>query len=184
MWGSGRRNIVYQWKARMANTDMGRLEVKAQLTQQCKSIWLVKYNCPTDRSWQRDKAVTLVLRRTWLKINKGERNNLQRHLKENYIRQNHGKEEIDLVAQIKYQQKMTKGGYTLFLKRQKDKMIDMTKQVPIKDEEKRRWWKKLCFILERQAILVLLKWVPIKIEIIKGYILPSKGKKDLSWDKQ
>jgi len=37
MQRSGRRDIVYQWKAHMVNTDMGRLEVKAQLTQQCKS---------------------------------------------------------------------------------------------------------------------------------------------------
>jgi len=33
MQRSGRRDIVYQWKARTAHTDMGRLEVKAQLTQ-------------------------------------------------------------------------------------------------------------------------------------------------------
>ena len=36
-----------------------------QLTQQRKPTWLVKYNCPTCRSWQSDKAVTPVLRRTW-----------------------------------------------------------------------------------------------------------------------
>ena len=64
----GRKNIVCQWKARTANTDMGRLEVKAQLTQQCKPMWLVEYNCPTHRSWQSNKAVTPVPRRTWLKI--------------------------------------------------------------------------------------------------------------------
>jgi len=34
MQKSGRRDIVYQWKAHTVNTDMGRLEVKAQLTQQ------------------------------------------------------------------------------------------------------------------------------------------------------
>src|SRR5712672_3772700 len=56
MQGSGRRDIVYQWKAHMVNTDMGRLEVKAQLTQQRKPTWLVKCNCPTRRSWQSDKS--------------------------------------------------------------------------------------------------------------------------------
>src|SRR5712672_3423949 len=56
MQRSGRRDIVYQWKARMANTDMGRLEVKAQLTQQRKPTWLVECNCPTCRSWQSDKS--------------------------------------------------------------------------------------------------------------------------------
>ena len=40
----------------MANTDMGRLEVKAQLTQQRKPTWLVECNCPTCRSWQSDKS--------------------------------------------------------------------------------------------------------------------------------
>jgi len=40
----------------MANTDMGRLEVKAQLTQQRKPTWLVECNCPTYRSWQSDKS--------------------------------------------------------------------------------------------------------------------------------
>src|SRR5712672_3766262 len=40
----------------MANTDMGRLEVKAQLNQQCKPTWLVECNCPTRRSWQSNKS--------------------------------------------------------------------------------------------------------------------------------
>ena len=88
---SGRRDIVYQWKARMANTDMGRLEVKAQLTQQRKPTWLVECNCPTRKSWQSDKAVTLVPRRTWLKTDEGEENDPQRNPKENYIGQNCGK---------------------------------------------------------------------------------------------
>src|SRR5712671_7452610 len=67
--------------ARMANTDMGRLEVKAQLTQQRKPTWLVECNCPTHRSWQSDKAVTPVLRRTWLKMNEGQGNDPQRNPK-------------------------------------------------------------------------------------------------------
>src|SRR5712672_2596173 len=61
MQGSGGRDIVYQWKARTVNTDMERLEVKAQLTQQRKPTWLVEYNCPTHRSWQSNKAVLRYL---------------------------------------------------------------------------------------------------------------------------
>jgi len=44
-----------------------------------------------------------------LKADEGEENDPQRNPKENYIRQNRGKEEINLVAQLKarYQQKKT-----------------------------------------------------------------------------
>src|SRR5712671_5574284 len=75
----------------MANTDMGKLEVKAQLTQQHKPTWLVECNCPTHRSWQSDKAVTLVPRRTWLKTNEGQGDDPQRNPKKNYIGQNREK---------------------------------------------------------------------------------------------
>src|SRR5712672_4673100 len=73
---------------------------KPQSTQQRKPTWLVECNCPTCRSWQSDKAVTPVLRRTWLKMNEGQGNDPQRNPKGNYIGQNCGKEKkIYLVAQ-------------------------------------------------------------------------------------
>jgi|SRR5712672_940074 len=73
---------------------------KPQSTQQRKPMWLVECNCPTCRSWQSNKAVTPVLRRTWWKTNEGQGNDPQRNLKGNYIGQNCGKEKkIYLVAQ-------------------------------------------------------------------------------------
>src|SRR5712671_5926026 len=88
----------------MVNIGMGKLGIglgqrrppKPQLTQQRKPTWLVECNCPTCRSWQSDKAVTPVLRRTWEKTNEGQGNDPQRNPKENYIGHNRGKEKEDL----------------------------------------------------------------------------------------
>jgi len=69
------------WYGETENRTGSKMPSKPQLTQQRKPTWLVECNCPTHRSWQSDKAVTPVLRRTWLKTNKGQGNNPQRNPK-------------------------------------------------------------------------------------------------------
>jgi len=74
-----------------------------------------------------------------LKINEGEENNSQRNLKENYIRQNCRKEEMNLVAQLnQVPRKEDNERLCLILEKGKAKMISATKQAPIKDDKKKK----------------------------------------------
>jgi len=74
-----------------------------------------------------------------LKTNEGEENNPQKNLKENYIRQNCRKEEINLVAQLsQVPTKEDNKRLCLILEKVKAKMIGTTKQVPIKDVKKKK----------------------------------------------
>jgi len=52
------------WYGETGDRTGSKTPSKPQSTQQRKPTWLVKCNCPTRRSWQSNKAVTLVLRRT------------------------------------------------------------------------------------------------------------------------
>jgi len=60
------------WYGETRNRTGSKTPSEPQSTQQRKPTWLVECNCPTRRSWQSDKAVTPVLRRTWLKTNEGQ----------------------------------------------------------------------------------------------------------------
>ena len=74
-----------------------------------------------------------------MKTNKGEKNNVQRNPKENYIGQNYRKEEIDLVVQLnQVPTKEDNERLYFILEKAKVKMISMTKQVPIKDDKKKK----------------------------------------------
>ena len=61
------------WYGETGKRTRSKTPSKPQSTQQHKPTWWVECNCPTCRSWQSDKAVTPVLRRTWLKTNEGQR---------------------------------------------------------------------------------------------------------------
>jgi len=74
-----------------------------------------------------------------VKTNEGEENNLQRNLKENYIRQNYRKEEMNLVAQLnEVPTKEDNERLCLIFEKGKGKMIGATKQAPIKDDKKKK----------------------------------------------
>jgi len=74
-----------------------------------------------------------------LKTNEGEENNLERNLKENYIRQNCRKEEMNLVAQLnEVPTKEDNERLCFILEKGKAKMIGTTKQAPIKDDKKKK----------------------------------------------
>ena len=61
------------------------------------------------------------------------------HTKENYIGQNHGKEEIDLVGQLnEVPTKEDNERLCLILEKAKAKIIGVTKQAPIKDNKKKK----------------------------------------------
>jgi len=76
-----------------------------------------------------------------LKPHEGKGTDPRRNLKKNYIGQNHGKEEIDLVGQLhEAPNKDDNERLCLILEKAKAKMIAVTTQVPSKMTRKRRHW--------------------------------------------